>query len=247
MKLLHLITVVLIALVPFVIQAETVYVIDKLLVGVHQDRDLNSAIVKVLPTGTALEVLSRDGELAEIKDPEGTQGWVDAAYLMSEVPAQLRVTGLSDENAKLKKELANSSNGAPTSTGNADRDTLTKENTDLKGKLSAEKLQVGELQAKVAVLETRVANHQTTPADTIIADLEGQNKKLARELEASMQANHQLEATQGDSPLPAMPVVINAISTPTIVAIIIAILLAFGAGIYTMDFLSRRRHGGFRI
>ena len=55
--------------------AETAYVIDKLLVGVHRERDLNSSIIKVLPTGTALEVLERREQLARVKDAEGTEGW----------------------------------------------------------------------------------------------------------------------------------------------------------------------------
>ena len=51
--------------------AETAFVVDKLLVGVHLEEDLNSAIVKVLPTGSKLEVLARKGETARIKDAAG--------------------------------------------------------------------------------------------------------------------------------------------------------------------------------
>ena len=82
---------------------------------VHQDQDLNSAIIKVLPTGTKLEVVRREGELALIKDPGGTSGWVDAAYLMEEVPAALKLKQLVDENAALTAKLkaaATSSDGA---------------------------------------------------------------------------------------------------------------------------------------
>ena len=41
--------------------AEPAYVIDKLLVGVHEEKNLDSAIIKVLPTGTELNVIERDG------------------------------------------------------------------------------------------------------------------------------------------------------------------------------------------
>ena len=124
-------TLVILALISShpVAAVDNAYGIDKLLVGVHQDQDLNSAIIKVLPTGTKLEVVKRDGELALIKDPEGTSGWVDAAYLMEEVPASVRVKALTDENAALTAKLnapASSTDGtnAPTS---AERDKLTKE------------------------------------------------------------------------------------------------------------------------
>lgn len=126
MKFRPLITAVL-ALVSSLpsLAAENAYVIDELLVGVHQDQDLNSAIIKVLRTGTKLEVVRREGELALIKDPGGTSGWVDTAYLMEEVPAALKLKQLVDENAALTAKLKaapTSIDGVPTS---AERDKLT--------------------------------------------------------------------------------------------------------------------------
>jgi len=230
--------------------ADTAYVIDKLLVGVHQDRDLNSAIVKVLPTGTRLEVLQRDGELAEVRDGDGTSGWVDAAYLMEEAPAQVQVTTLTEENADLKRQLAASPTSEATADG-AGRDKLAQENTDLKGKLSAEKLKVGKLESAVGALEAKIADRPVTPADTVIAELEEANQELARDLEAAMQENEQLEsdidAFDSGPAIPAMPVVVDSFSTPVLVGGLLGLLLAFGAGIYWMDYLHRRRHGGFRI
>jgi len=224
--------------------ADVAYVIDKLLVGVHQEKDLNSAIVKVLPTGTRLDVLQRDGELAEVKDADGTTGWVDTAYLMAEEPAELRVKELTNEIAGLKKKLSAGPSAAEPA---SDRDELTKENTELKGKLSTEKLKVGELQTKVSALEAQIAARPTTPADTVIADLEQKNQSLARELEAATQANNQLEAELRQNGGPLVPIAVDTLSTPVIVGVVAALVLAFGGGIYCMDYLNRRRHGGFRV
>jgi len=226
--------------------AETAYVIDKLLVGVHEDRDLNSAIVKVLPTGTKLDVMQREGELAQVRDGDGTSGWVDAAYLMEEAPAQLQVQTLSDEIAELKRRLA----ATPTSevtTADPGRDKLTQENTELKGKLSAAKLKVGKLETQVSALEAKVAERPLTPADTVIADLEQKNQALGRELEAAMQTAKRLEARLDDSAAPVIPLAVGSVSRSLWIAVLIGVLLAFGAGVYTMDYLNRRRHGGFRI
>ena len=85
--------------------AETAFVIDRLLVGVHEEKNLDSAIVKVLPTGTELEVLERDGELAYVAEPGGAKGWVDAAYLTDEQPAQLRIPELEREKAALEQRV----------------------------------------------------------------------------------------------------------------------------------------------
>ncbi|MGR9089524.1 MAG: TIGR04211 family SH3 domain-containing protein [Gammaproteobacteria bacterium] len=226
--------------------APTAYVIDKLLVGVHEDRDLNSAIVKVLPTGTKLDVLQREGELAEVRDGDGTVGWVDGAYLMEEAPAQLQVQTLSEENAELKRRLA----ATPTSDVTAPdtgRDKLTQENTELKGKLSAEKLKVGKLETKMSALEAKVAERPLTPADTVIAELEQKNQELAREFEAAMQTTKRLESQLDSNALPAIPLAVGAVSRSLWIAALVAVLFAFGAGVYTMDYLNRRRHGGFRI
>jgi len=225
---------------------DSAYVIDKLLVGVHQDQDLNSAIIKVLPTGTKLEVVKRDGELALIKDSEGTSGWVDAAYLMEEVPASVRIQTLADENAALTAKLnapADSTNdaNAPTS---AERDKLTNENTELKGKLSAEKLKSGQLQTTLSKLEKQAAN----PADKLITDLEAANQTLTRDLEGVIQTNKKLESQQKRRPLiPDAALVIEAFSMPILIGFGIALVLAFGAGAYLIDYLGRKRHGGYRV
>lgn len=232
------------------VAADTAYVIDKLLVGVHQDQDLNSAIVKVLPTGTKLEVIERNGELALVKDAEGTSGWVDAAYLMEEPPAQVRVKTLADENAALTAKLAAAASGGAGAgpVSDEDRDKLTKENTELKRKLSAEKLKAGELQSAVAELEAKVADRPLTPADTIIAELEEANETLARDLEMVVQTNSELESKlEEQGGMPVLPVAAGSFSPPILAAFGVIVLIAFGAGVYAMDYLNRRRHGGFRV
>ncbi|MBK6657286.1 MAG: TIGR04211 family SH3 domain-containing protein [Proteobacteria bacterium] len=85
--------------------ADTAYVIDKLLVGIHESRDTDSAIIKVVPTGTKLEVLKRDGDVANVSEPGGASGWVDAAYLSAEPPAQVRIAELEKIKAALEDQL----------------------------------------------------------------------------------------------------------------------------------------------
>ncbi|HCU88602.1 MAG TPA: hypothetical protein DGR97_01575 [Gammaproteobacteria bacterium] len=240
------------SLVPFspARAADSAYVIDKLLVGVHQDQDLSSSIIKVLPTGTKLGVIKREGELALIKDPEGTLGWVDAAYLMEEVPASLRVKSLIDENTALNAKL----NATVGSTKDAnlptvdERDELTKENTELKRKLSSEKLKSEKLQTQIGALESDIAKRTARLADTRMADLEAENKSLVRNLEVALQEKQKLRLRPERKSAILNPVIIiKPYSWPILIAIGVALLLAFGAGAYFIDYLGRRRHGGFRI
>lgn len=234
--------------------ADTAYVIDKLLVGVHQEQNLDSAIIKVLPTGTRLEVIERKGELALVKDDDGDSGWVDVAYLMDGPPARSKVEQLEKENQALSERLKTITARAATPTenagetgGHADVEALTKENTELKGKLSAERVKVGELQSEVAAL--RAAATVATPGNDLrIADLEQSNQELKRQLESAQQeikALNRKSASDGGAATLALlvrdiPKLVYGVGGALLV-------LAFGAGLYLMDYYNRRRHGGFRV
>ena len=246
MKLRRLLIVLLLSLYQVTVQgAETAYVIDKLLVGVHQEQDLNSAIIKVLATGTPLEVIKREGELALVKDADGDSGWVDAAYLMQEPPARLALERLEKENKALSERIKKAAGGdAGTS---ADVDVLTNENTELKRKLSSELVKVGELQAEIATLRA-AADKNTQPDDLRIADLEQANRGLTHELETSRQEIQSLKTSlKGTGPIANLAVVAGSIPQFVYLVAGVLILLAFGMGIYLMDYYNRRRHGGFRV
>lgn len=236
--------------------AESVYVIDKLLVGVHEDKDLDSAIIKVLPTGTKLEVLERDGELAQVVDPDQVKGWVDAAYLTDEPPAELRLTTLVAEKAALEARLKKlEQNPAATSAANAAADAgdgtqvdaLTKENTALKGKLSDERLRLGQLQSEVAALRAEVSN-AAAPPDARVLELERARDTLDDELSAARDrlAEYEARASLADTAA-LVPLVVRDYLTWILLALALLAALAFGGGMYVVDLMNRRRHGGFRI
>ncbi|MGE0485173.1 MAG: SH3 domain-containing protein [Gammaproteobacteria bacterium] len=234
--------------------AEEVYVIDELLVGVHAEKDLDSAIIKVFPTGTRLEVLERDGELARIQGPEDVNGWVDGAYLTKQPPAKVRLTALEAEKAALEQRLTAASTAAPGS-GGADADpaaatqleAVTRENTELKGKLSDERLRAGQLQSEVTSLRAELREN-TTPPDARIVEIEREREALKGELEDARDQISELETRGSLNATSAMvPLVLEAYAWPIGVTLVVLLAAAFGAGIYVVDILSRRRHGGFRI
>ena len=66
----------LLPFIPVTLQAETVYIKDSLLVGLHEEKSIDSAILKVLPTGTALEVLKRENDFVNVRSPKGCR-WLD--------------------------------------------------------------------------------------------------------------------------------------------------------------------------
>lgn len=244
------------------VAAENAFVIDKLLVGVHEGKDLDSAIIKVLPTGTQLEILKREGELAYVADPEQTKGWVDAAYLTAERPAALRALELEKEKTALEQRIkqleaqpgapaaaAGAAAGASAAAGDANGqvDALTRENTELKGKLSDERLRSGELQTEVAGLRAEVKN-SSAPPDARVLELEHARDDLQAELAAVREQLGEFEArTNLNDSAALLPLVVRDYSTWILLALAVIIALAFAGGAYAIDFLSRRRHGGFRI
>lgn len=86
-------------------QAQTVYVTDKVLLGVYREKAQDSELLKMLPTGSPLEILERDGNVAKVRSPDGIEGWVDAAYLINDKPSQLVALELADKNKQATEEL----------------------------------------------------------------------------------------------------------------------------------------------
>ena len=54
--------------------ADTVYVTDRFEIGIHESTDIDSVIIAVIPSGTPLEVLERNGEFVQVSTPDGTSG-----------------------------------------------------------------------------------------------------------------------------------------------------------------------------
>lgn len=248
----HLLAFALLLWLP-IVAAETSYVIDKLLVGVHEDKNLDSAIVKVLPTGTKLEVIERDGELAYIQDPDNVRGWVDGTYLTNAPPALLQLAVLEREKAALEKQVAALQTAGASAAGSATNGTatkvnaLTKENTELKGKLSDERLRAGKLQSEFAALRAQIRDN-AAPPDARIVELERDREELNKALGvaekkiAELSARTSLKATSA-----LVPLVVREYLTTIALTLIAMIALGFGSALYLVDVLNRRRHGGFRV
>ena len=237
--------------------ADTAYVIDKLLVGIHESKDTDSAIVKVVPTGTKLEVIKREGDVANVSEPGGASGWVDAAYLSKDPPAQVHVAELEKAKAALEEQLKHIEQasragppvaGAPAAEGaSAEIDTLTKENTALKGKLSDEKLRAETLQTEVSSLRAQVKS-TAVPPDARLVELERSRDELEQDLQDAQQKLSEYAArTSLDDTAALVPVVLREYAKSIILVVLLLAGLGFGAGIYVVDLMNRRRHGGFRV
>lgn len=95
----------LLALLPLAVMAETAYVTDQLQLGIHQAPDTSDRPFRTLQSGQAMEILSRDRNYANVKLPDGTEGWVKSRYLIDDKPASLIVEETIAERDSLVTEL----------------------------------------------------------------------------------------------------------------------------------------------
>lgn len=79
--------------------AETSWVSDQFEITMRSGPSTENAIILMLTSGTALEVLESDAGngYAKVRTASGREGWVLSRYLMSQQPARERIVGLTEE------------------------------------------------------------------------------------------------------------------------------------------------------
>ena len=95
----------LLVLLPVLAAAETGYVTDRLMLGLHQAEDTSDRPFRSLESGTEFEILSRDRLYAHVRLADGTEGYVKAAYVVYEPPAKLIVNQTQAELERVTTEL----------------------------------------------------------------------------------------------------------------------------------------------
>ena len=93
------------ALLPLAAMADTAYVTDNLRLGLYESADTSGRPFRMLESGQAMEILTRDRNYANARMPDGEEGWVKSAYLVSEKPAKLIVAETIAERDALAAEL----------------------------------------------------------------------------------------------------------------------------------------------
>jgi SH3 domain protein len=86
--------------------AETLYVTDVLRLGIYATQDATDRPFDNLVSGTAVEVLQRVPNYAQVRLGDGRDGWVKSAFLVPEKPAQARVGELEKQFERLSAETA---------------------------------------------------------------------------------------------------------------------------------------------
>lgn len=136
-------------------QAETGYVTDVLSLGLHRAADTSDAAFRTLRSGDSFEVLSRssNGYYAQVRLPDGTTGYVKAAYVVTEKPARTVVDELTAERDRLSAQLDDLR--AAFAEPAARMDALQSEAAELKAERDAAQARSEELESENAALAAR--------------------------------------------------------------------------------------------
>ncbi|MBI3560865.1 MAG: TIGR04211 family SH3 domain-containing protein [Gammaproteobacteria bacterium] len=249
--------------------AETLYVTDRILLGVHQMPNEQSPVIISIVSGTPVNVLLRNDNFLRVRTPDGQEGWVSSKFLKKEKPVSAELESvqaqLAEEQAannKLNSELDRVERELQVHRDEASnaKTTIKELNDALKKSSNAEPIppnteEITKAKAEIARLQDKLAKlevEKNTPAPTTaqpldlsrqLQQLDGDNQALRVRIEAAV-ANLKGEKVPTNAELAAIRP-----KFPFWYWLIMLVVLTLGAtaGIYGYDYFSRKRHGGFRL
>ncbi len=82
--------------------AQQIYVADSFKITLRTGPGTKHKIIKMLPSGTSLEVIDQTADWYRVKTSEDDQGWVLKRYTMQDTPSKLKVQTLTSQLDRLK-------------------------------------------------------------------------------------------------------------------------------------------------
>ena len=89
-----------------VAHAETLYVIETVVVNVNSAPDATGERVGTIKSGDSVEVIERQNDQIHVHLANGTEGWVRKSYLSTDEPLVKRLAERTAEVEKLKQDVA---------------------------------------------------------------------------------------------------------------------------------------------
>ncbi len=224
----------IIVMLPIIAHAETTYIIDRIQVGIHDNSNLDSPILKVIATGAQLQIVQSGVDMTQVEDPDGTVGWISTAYLTGTKPGEDNNNATNSESLQLQSELEQAKNEI----NQLKADLSAVNNIPESRDLTSLRLKVGELQAKLTEERKVSSGQENQNISGDIQQVEEENKVLTQtisELNRKIQEsnNSDLSYSSGDG------------FSKTVLLLVLLFGLVSGTLLY--DLYNRYRHGGFRV
>jgi len=91
-----------------VMQAHSIqgaHITDKLLAGFYQQPDATSEPIKVLTSGTPVELLNKRAGFSRVRLGDNSEGWVESRYISDSKPAKVMLLELQAKHGRMKQQL----------------------------------------------------------------------------------------------------------------------------------------------
>ena len=99
----------LLALIPRVVTAETMYINDNLEVTVRGGKGTEYKILAIKQAHEPVDVLKTEGEYSYVRLDSGVEGWILRRYLTGELPGPMVIVNLKSEMEQVKAQHASMS------------------------------------------------------------------------------------------------------------------------------------------
>ncbi len=256
--------------------AEEMYVTDRVILGVHQSPEENSLLKDSLPSGTKVEIVETEASFSKVKLESGIEGWIKTEFLIKEKPSILllgevtsKLNTITEELNKLKEksskrerdlqtredQVANSKSTikdlkkqlkqtqtaleAVSKTGTG----TVAVSTESSAELEAANSQIEELQKQIEELQNAAILENIEQDEPSKAQLNSEIKKLLMRIKVA-QANLNGEEIPSPEELaaiqPRMPLWYWVLLS-------MILILGFVFGTLFIDYMHRKKHGGFRL
>lgn len=223
------------------------YISPRLQLGLHTKASLDSPIKELISSGTAVSVIKTDKEYSQIKTAEGIEGWVKSKFITVEEPAALKVEKMQTALQKAKQTmLAQLNEKTPV------------ENQPVENQLmSNEKIAYEETIAKLE--EELNAWEQLDRQDKLaLEEQAGKANRILKEKLAmiasvaigqDVDTSHMELQTRGELPELISQSKQNFLLKikENYILLLMVSGLSFFLGIFIVDLINRKRHGGYRI
>lgn len=245
--------------------ADSLYVTDRILLGVHKSASNDSPLLQSVPSGTSLEVLAEDNNFKKVRLPDGTQGWVDAAFLVSEQPAPAQYDILLAQHKQTQNALLAVQQKLKKTARELQvrQDEVSNANTsiqELKKKLHSkqptanaikENINLKSAEAEIKTLKDRISQFSSHEQAKMDASAEQKNFVAAEKELGNLRARIRiaLRSLQGKERLSAKEIADEPPGLPGWFwgVMVLFLIAGLSIGIAIMDYRNRKRHGGFRI
>lgn len=257
-------------------QAQEMYITDRVILGVHQNADENSVLVDSLPSGSKVEILTTDADFSKVKLDSGVEGWIKTEFLIKEKPSLLKLGEVTSNlnvitkelkilkersvkrerdlqtredqvaNSKstikdLKKQLKQTQTALTNiSSGSATTTTISTENS---AELEYANSKIEELQKQIEELQNAAILENVEQDEPTKAQLNAEIKKLLMRIKVA-KANLSGEEIPSPEELAAIQ---PQMPRWYWVLLAVMVILGFILGILFIDYMHRKKHGGFRL